>query len=259
MSCGKETAMHIRRTLDVLTTSILGALLFVFLYASGCGNPVAHIQEFPTRNLGGVKPVYGPSAERYRLVPYDLINVRYTYHPERDPKVALPIRPDGNITLEGIGSISAAGLTPEQLANIIAEKSSGRLKDPEVIVTIAQYAPRKIYVGGEVKAPGIVNLQEIMTPLQAIFDRGGFTTSAQVDSVILIRDAASGNPQIGRINVNQAMEKAIPEQITLLPNDVLYIPLSGIGRADLWVRQHLRDIIPWELIQPPGISSFIFK
>jgi protein involved in polysaccharide export with SLBB domain len=236
---------------------VLICLTGILLFGYGCGNPVAHIREFPTGNIAGVKPVYGPSAERYRLVPYDFINVKYTYHPERDPKVALPIRPDGNITLEGIGSISAAGLTPEQLANIIAEKSSGRLKDPEVIVTIAQYAPRKIYVGGEVKAPGIVNLQEIMTPLQAIFDRGGFTTTAQVDSVILIRDAASGNPQIGRINIDQAMEAAVPEQITLLPNDVLYIPKTGIGRATEWVRQHLKELIPYEILQPPSMSSFI--
>jgi len=52
------------------------------------------------------------------------------------------------------------------------------------------------------------------------------------------------------------MEHAAPEQVTLLPNDVIYVPMSGIGRADLWVRQHLRDIIPWELIQPPGIVAF---
>jgi len=236
---------------------IIISQVMILSLVSGCGNPVAHIQEFPTGNLAGVKLVYGPSAERYRLVPYDFINVKFTYHPERDPKVALPIRPDGNITLEGIGSISAAGLTPEQLAKIIVERSSDRLKDPEVIVTIAQYAPRKIYVGGEVRAPGIVNLQEIMTPLQAIFDRGGFTTTAQVDSVILIRDAASGNPQIGRINIDQAMEAAVPEQITLLPNDVLYVPKTGIGRAIEWVRQHLKEVIPYEILQPPSMGSFI--
>ena len=134
------------------------------------------------------------------------------------------------------------------------------MKDPQVVVTVVQFAPRKIYVGGEVKSPGVVVIdREGMTPLQAIFDRGGFTNIAQADSVILIREAGSENPKIGRLNLNQAMEHAAPEQVTLLPNDVLYVPMSGIGRADLWVRQHLRDIIPWELIQPPGISSFIFR
>ena len=44
------------------------------------------------------------------------------------------------------------------------------------------------------------------------------------------------------------LENGIPEKITLVTNDVLYVPMSGIGRADLWVKQHLRDIIPSELI-----------
>jgi protein involved in polysaccharide export with SLBB domain len=159
------------------------------------------------------------------------------------------VRPDGNITLDGIGPIRAAGLTPEQLAKIIAEKNSTRMKNPEVIVTVAQYAPRRIYVGGEVKTPGVVLIQEgtTMTPMQAIFDRGGFTTTAQMDSVILIRDAGSEKPKIGRLNLSQALENAVPEPVALLANDVVYVPMTGIGRADLWVRQHFRDMIPSEL------------
>ena len=98
-----------------------------------------------------------------------------------------------------------------------------------------------------------------MTPLQAIFDRGGFTNTAQVDSVILIRDAASGTPKIGRIDLQQAMEGGLPEQFALLPNDVVYVPMTGIGRADLWVRQHLVELVPWQYLRPPGVSDLIFR
>jgi polysaccharide export outer membrane protein len=254
----KDTIMHIRRTLDVLTTSIPGALLFVFLYASGCGNPVSHVSEFPAGGSTGVRSIYGPSGQPfYKMIPGDVINVKFTYHPEQDMKAPIPIRPDGNITLEGIGSTEAAGLAPEQLAKTIAEKSSGRLKDPEVIVTVVQFAPRKVYVGGEVKTPGVIEIKdkEGMTPLQAIFDRGGFTNTAQVDSVILIRDAASGNPKIGRINIHQSMEDAVPERLVLLPNDVLYVPMTGVGRAVEWVRQHIRELIPWEILSIGSYGS----
>jgi len=55
-------------------------------------------------------------------------------------------------------------------------------------------------------------------------------------------------PIIGRINANQALESGVPEKITLVTNDVLYVPQSGIGRADLWVKQHLNDILPSGLI-----------
>jgi polysaccharide export outer membrane protein len=196
--------------------------------------------------------MYAPSGEAsYKLVPNDQLSIRFPYHPESDPKGIVSVGPDGLILLEGIGSIPAVGLTPEQLAKVIAEKSSGRLKDPEVLVTVGGYAQKRVYVGGQVKGPGVVILQDNLTPLQAIFERGGFTDIAQIDSVVLIRDANSQNPKIGRINLHQAMENAIPEKITLLPNDIVYVPMTGIARADLWVKQHIRDLIPDQFLRPP--------
>jgi polysaccharide export outer membrane protein len=191
------------------------------------------------------------------MVPYDMITIRFTYHPEQDPKTPMSIRPDGNVTIDGVGTIRAAGMTPDELGKEIAARTSKRLKDPEVIVAVTQFAPRKIYVGGQVKNPGIVQFQGELSPLQAIFERGGFTNEAQVDSVILIRNAGSPDPIIGRINSNQALENAQPENITLLTNDVLYVPMSGIARADLWVRQHLNDIVPSGLLGVGGFAAGI--
>jgi polysaccharide export outer membrane protein len=133
------------------------------------------------------------------------------------------------------------------------------MKEPEVVVTIAQYTPRKVYVGGEVKSPGIVLVQDgrSVTPMQAIFERGGFTYTAQVDSVVLIRDGTSENPKIGRLNLNAAMEDGVAEAVALLDNDVVYVPMSGVGRADLWVRQHIRELIPWEILRPPSARDLI--
>ena len=224
-------------------------LLVAFLVIVACSSPVAHIPEINPEQLRA-KPINDPppTERTYKMVPYDTIMVRFTYHPEQDPKAPVAVRPDGNITLDGIGSIRAAGLTPEELGKEIAAKSSKRLRDPEVIVTISQFAPRRVYVGGQVRNPGIVEFKGEMTPVQAIFDRGGFTDDAQKDSVILIRDTGGVEPIIGRINANQALESGVPEKITLVTNDVLYVPQSGIGRADLWVKQHLNDILPSGLI-----------
>jgi protein involved in polysaccharide export with SLBB domain len=225
------------------------ALLVAFLVIVACSNPVAHIPEINPDQLRA-KPVKEPppTEQTYKMVPYDLVTIRFTYHPEQDPKTPVTIRPDGNITLDGIGAVRAAGLTPEELGKEIAAKSSKRLRDPEVLVTLTQFAPRKIYVGGQVKAPGVINFQGEVTPLQAILDRGGFTDDAQKDSVILIRNTGGPEPIIGRINVIQGLEDGMPEKITLVTNDILYVPMSGIARADLWVKQHLRDIIPGEII-----------
>lgn len=234
-------------------SALFAGMVASFLLLVGCSNPVAHIPELKPEQIAArpAKPL--PLESSYKMSAYDQITIRFTYHPEQDPKTPISIRPDGNITLDGVGSIRAAGLTPEELGKAIATKTSTRLKDPEVVVTVATFAPRRVYVGGEVKTPGIVQFQGEMTPLQAIFEKGGFTPTAQVDSVILIRDTGGSEPLIGRINANQSLEGGVPEKITLLTNDVIYVPMSGIGRADQWVKQHLRDIIPTEIF---GIGAF---
>jgi polysaccharide export outer membrane protein len=223
-------------------------LLVAFLVIVACSNPVAHIPEINPEQLRATSVNQRPTEQVYKMVPYDLITVRFTYHPEQDPKAPIAIRPDGQIILDATGAVQAAGRTPEELGKEIAAKSSTRLKNPEVLVTVTTFAPRKIYVGGSVRAPGIAQFQGEMTPLQAILDRGGFSDDAQKDSVILIRNTGGPEPIIGRINVIQGLEDGIPEKITLLTNDILYVPMSGIARADLWVKQNLNDIIPYGLL-----------
>lgn len=240
-----------------MTNLLIGVVAALMLTA--CGNPVAHIADFPRGNF--VPPSKIPGAVvsgQYKLIPYDQISIRFPFHPEQDPKAGtIPIQPDGNIILDGVGAVQAAGLSPEELAKTIVEKTSDRLRDPQVVVTVAQYAPRRVYVGGEVKSPGTVTIQDGMTPLQAIFDRGGFTPVAQMDSVILIRDAASNDPQIGKINITEALENAAAERLLLSANDVIYVPMTGVGRGILWVRQNIKDLIPWEILRPPSIGQFI--
>jgi protein involved in polysaccharide export with SLBB domain len=223
-------------------------LLVALLVIVACSNPVAHIPEINPEQLAKRVNNPLPLEQTYKLVPYDSVMVRFTYHPEQDPKAPIVIRPDGHIALDGIGVVRAAGLTPDELGKEIAAKSSKRLKNPEVLVTVTQYAPRKVYVGGAVKSPGIAQFQGDITPLQAILERGGFTDEAQKDSVILIRNTGGPEPIIGRINAIQGLEDGVPEKISLLTNDILYVPMSGIARADLWVKQHLNDILPTGLL-----------
>jgi protein involved in polysaccharide export with SLBB domain len=240
----------------MISSILVAAALLVI---AGCSNPVAHIPEFGVSNVTATATTTVPRlpSGSYKLIPYDQISIRFPYHPEQDPKSVIPVQPDGNIVLDGMGAIRAAGLTPGELGKLIADKTAGRLRDPQVVVTVTEYAPRRVFVGGEVRQPGPVAIHDGMTPLQAIFDRGGFTTAAQMDSVILIRDAGSENPQVGRIDLSQVMDNAAAERVTLLTNDVIYVPMSGVGRADLWVKQHIKDLIPWELMRPPTPAQLI--
>jgi polysaccharide export outer membrane protein len=59
-------------------------------------------------------------AGSYRLDTLDVVDIEFILDPELDRQVV--IRPDGMITLPGIGDVKAVGLSPEDLARRIEDK-----------------------------------------------------------------------------------------------------------------------------------------
>lgn len=151
-------------------TSVVGLTLALALIGCGGSRQPGPQVPLPPLDAQPLKPGEGAVGPDYRLRPGDLLRVKFTYHPELDVK--LPIRPDGNITLQAGGDLHAAGLTADELESMIVERTSDRLREPEVSVIVADVAEQKVYVGGEVLAPGFILYQPGMTPLQAIMGRG---------------------------------------------------------------------------------------
>ncbi len=179
----------------------------------------------------------------YRIQPGDLLRVKFTYHPEYDVKVL--VRPDGGISLQAGGDMRAAGLTSGELEKLIVERTSDRLKNPEVSVLVAQVADLKVYVMGEVRLPGIVPYREGMTPLQAIADRGGFNDTARLDSVLRL-SPAQNEYQGTRLDFTRPLTAGDPEGTNLQAGDVLFIPRTFIGDVNTFVRLYIRGVLPIE-------------
>ena len=185
----------------------------------------------------------------YRLAPGDLIDVKFPYHPEENERV--PVRPDGRIGLQVIGDVMAAGLTVKELEQVVVEKSSVTLRDPVVSIVIAQLAEHKVYVGGQVAKPGFVPYREGMTPLQAIVERGGFVDDANTDEVLYISRVGSA-VQSQRLDLEAVMDGESSEQIVMSPDDIIIVPRTFIGEADVWVDQWIRGLLP--TVPRPGVD-----
>ncbi len=185
----------------------------------------------------------------YRLAPGDLLDVKFPYHPEENERV--PIRPDGKIELQIAGEIGAAGMTPRDLEKEIVRLSAVTLKNPVVSVTVAQHAEHKVYVGGDVAKPGFVLYRDGLTPLQAIVERGGPLDTADLDEVVLItRDGEQ--TQSVKLDVEAVLDGDSAEQITMAPDDILIVPRTWIGKADVWVDQWIRGLLP--TVPRPGFD-----
>jgi polysaccharide export outer membrane protein len=83
--------------------------------------------------------------------------------------------------------------------------------------------------------------------VQALALAGGVTVDSAPDSTILIRRDACGQSQGSTVDLAAALKQpGSSEDVALMPRDVVVVPRSKIANADLWVKQHIRDILPVE-------------
>jgi protein involved in polysaccharide export with SLBB domain len=177
----------------------------------------------------------------YRLAPGDLLDIKFPFHPEENERV--PVRPDGRIGLQSTGDVVAAGMTPKELEASIIEKVSANLKNPVVSVVIVQLAEHKVYVGGDVAKPGFVNFRDGMTPLSAIIERGGFLDTAKTNSVLYIKRNGD-KVETQRIDLDAVVKGESAEEIVMAPDDIIFVPKTWIGEADIFVDQWVRGLLP---------------
>jgi protein involved in polysaccharide export with SLBB domain len=192
-----------------------------------------------------VPPLPEPAAvpeETYRIQSGDRLEVKFLYQPEMNASV--PVRPDGRVTLETTGEIEAAGLTPAQLEEVIRIHSSDNLRDPAVVVIVAEVGEQRVYVGGEVLRPGYVVLRTGMTPLQAIVHAGGFKDTARLDSVVLLSRNGGDAFVANRVDIQQVVTDGVPERLRLTPDDVVFVPRTRIANMNLWVDHYIRGLFP---------------
>lgn len=189
-----------------------------------------------------VPPEPQTAGPEYRIGVGDELHVRFLYQPDNNEQ--LPVRPDGRISLGATGEIEAVGLTPEELGRLIEERSSSRLRDPEVTVIVTKVGVKQVYVGGEVARPGVIPLAPGMTPLQAVMQTGGFRPTAKRDSVVLITPGSDGRFSASRLNLEQVVEDGVAERVRLRSNEIVFVPKSWVGNMNEVVDLYVRGLIP---------------
>tara|TARA_Y100000589_G_C27146029_1_gene626857 strand:+ start:93 stop:1241 length:1149 start_codon:yes stop_codon:yes gene_type:complete len=65
---------------------------------------------------------------------------------------------NGSIKTQRLNNIYIEGLTISELEDILQEKYSEYINNPNVIIEVLKYRPQKIYVDGEVSEPGLYRL-----------------------------------------------------------------------------------------------------
>jgi polysaccharide biosynthesis/export protein len=172
---------------------------------------------------------------RYRIQPSDVIEVQYRYTPEYNHTVT--IQPDGFATLQFVGDMKLAGLTVEEATAAIVKKAGERLQRPEVTVTLREFIKPYFTVAGEVNHPGRFDLRGHVSAVEAIAMSGGFKESSRRTTVILLHQASADTAEVKVLDLKRLMSaKAIAEDTTLRPGDLLVVPENKISKVEPLMR-----------------------
>ncbi len=223
-------------------------LMAVVLLLNGCSTAknVAYFQNIDTLNLA-------PSVGLYdaRIMPKDELTITVvTSDPEAGRPFNLSVQStlgeggklssgtgalltylvdnNGDIDFPVVGRMRVAGMTKTECEKLIADKVAPYLANEEHPVVTVNMSSYRITVAGEVASPKVVPVTtQKMSVLEALAQAGDLTIYGRRDNVLLIRETATGQKEVHRLNLNDANIINSPYYY-VQQNDYIYVEPNGV-------------------------------
>jgi len=186
------------------------------------GSPILdrRVVSIPAKKSGEI-----PSPE-YLIGPGDVLFVNVAGRPELSSPVNAGTLPGsrvdglGNIHLPLVGSVKVSGYSLEQVENLLKQQFTAFLRAPWVVVEVAEYKSKPLYLLGQFKAAGTYYMDRPLTLLQALALGGGLLDTANLRSARLIRDNRAQPVDI----FNLVKNGGIAENVWIESGDSIYVP-----------------------------------
>ncbi|MBN8732816.1 MAG: polysaccharide biosynthesis/export family protein [Acidobacteria bacterium] len=121
----------------------------------------------------------------FRIGPEDVIAVLVWKEPELSGQFA--VRPDGKITLNLVGEVEVAGMTPMEVQQKLTGEFGKVLNNPVVSVQMRAIRSSKYYITGNVGRTGMFPLVVKTTVLEALTLAGGLGEWANKKKIVILR------------------------------------------------------------------------
>jgi protein involved in polysaccharide export with SLBB domain len=183
----------------------------------------------------------------YVIAPGDQIEVVHLV--DTDYNAVVLVKPDGKVSLPGLPmDVTAAGRTTADLGQDIGVLYTkyAYIKRPNFSLIVRSYGAQQVFVGGEVQHPGYLEFQGGERNLmQVLMAAGGMLPTARTDEVIVVRNNVQGKRIIFSLNTDKIVSgQDLSQDMTIHPLDTILVPRSDIAQADIWVDQHIRQLLP---------------
>jgi polysaccharide export outer membrane protein len=217
----------------------LSCLLLAALLLSGCAterqSTFAELgQEANTKGFGDLYPP-DETGGVFTFGIGDSVGILVQNNP--DLSGTFPIRMDGKITLQVIGDVQVAGLTPEQVKHKLESKIAVYMKDVSLTVSPLNIVSKRFYIaalnpltGGYVVRAvpyrGDVTLFEVWAGM------GSPSSSIDDDTRIKVIRPDPRHPVVKVINIREMLTCGYSgANIQIKPNDIVYVPPTVWGRV----------------------------
>ncbi len=214
-----------------LSTLVWIMFLSLMMVLTGCettGNPATSAAKAKGNNafISDAAAAAYKNADDYRIGVDDVVKVSVWKNP--DLSVEVPVRPDGNISVPLIGDVAVGGKTPKEVSQIITDKLSLYLRDPQVTVILSELNSHKflsrVRITGAVENPKSIAYSQGMTVLDAVLEAGGVNKFASPDGTKLYRKQG-GKSKVFKVRLKQILKKGdLSTNYELLPGDVITVP-----------------------------------
>lgn len=180
-------------------------------------------QEQAASNLSSPNGYSRPGRD-YRIGPGDVLSV--TVAGEADLKgTKVKVSQEGTIELLYIEhSIKVAGLTEQQITELLRKEFVVILKEPQVTIFIEEYHAQKVSIAGAVNRPKQIALNREMRVYDLISDAGGLTDKAG-NVIQLMRFFPTESLEV--IVLNDLVRKPELNRV-LRDGDMINVPEAGI-------------------------------
>jgi len=141
--------------------------------------------------------------------------------------------------------MTAAGLSTDEIEAALKQAYARDLRDVELSVLVRSFATQRVFVGGEVEKPGMIDLIDGQTVMQALYAAGGMKSTARSDEVVVVRRGGGDQRLAFAVNLDQVVHgTGLGQDMRLQPLDTVIVPRSDIAQVDLWVEQYIRNLLP---------------
>jgi polysaccharide export outer membrane protein len=159
--------------------------------------------------------------------------VRIAVYQEEDLTSLTRIDARGRVNLPLIGEISIGGLTVIQAQAAIenAYKDGRFLRNPQVTVSVEEYAPREVSIQGRIRNAGRYTLpiESTFTVVELVTKAGGIDDIGKGSAVSVTRILPDGTKKVFIVDVDSIIKgkkdtKIDDTTLLLQPGDIVYVP-----------------------------------